>query len=287
MRRARKPGLVLALTLAAVGCGQQATQRTEVAGYVKRVSAIEAKLSIPVAAVTRTGGQFAAAAGKTAPPTKAGLRAEEQTLSRSQAQIEALGRKLRTLSAPAAAQRLRSMLLQFTADEVAATHQLALMVAFMPRFNAALTPLGPAATRLAGVLAQRQAYGAAAVAALFAAKARALRQFEATTGDGVARLRLLSPPAVLKPQYEAQLSSLRGMGSSAGRLADALAGGSPTTNVAPLLLAFDRAAAATHTPAARRAQTVAVRAYNARITRLNALAQAIARERLRLVNTVR
>jgi hypothetical protein len=75
------------------------------------------------------------------------------------------------------------------------------------------------------------------------------------------------------------------MGASAGRLADALASG-VSTNVAPLLTAFDRAAAATHTPAARRAQTVAVRAYNARITRLAALAQAIARERLRLSNSL-
>jgi hypothetical protein len=250
------------------------------------VGAIEAKLSSPVAAVSHAGAQFAAAGRKSAPLTKAQLNAQELALARSQAQIEVQGRTLRTLQVPPAARQLHSMLLRFTAGEAALTHQLALMVAFLPRFNVELTPLGPAATRLAAVLGTRQAAGAAAVAAVFAGKARALREFAATTRHTVSRLLLLAPPPVLRPQYEAQLGSLRGMGASAQRLADALAGGAPT-NVAPLLLAFDRAAAATHTAAARRAQTAAVRAYDGRITRLAALAQAIARERLRLADTLR
>jgi hypothetical protein len=293
VRRARKPGalvalklaLTLALPLALAGCGHQSTQRQQVAAYVRHVGTIEGKLAKPVLAVTRAGGQFAAAGRKSAPLTEAQARALEQTLVQSQAQIEAQGRKLRMLHEPPAAGNLHSLVLRFTDGEVALTHQLAQMVAFLPRFNAELTPLGPAATRLAAVLSKRQAFGAAAVAALFAAKAKALRTFAATTTQTVTRLRLLSPPPVLKPQFEAQLGSLRGMGASAGRLADALASG-VSTNVAPLLTAFDRAAAATHTPAARRAQTVAVRAYNARITRLAALAQAIARERLRLSNSL-
>jgi hypothetical protein len=286
VRRARKPAVVLALALACAGCGQQQSRdRTQVATYVRRVSAIEAKLTTPVAAVTRVGAAFAAAGRKPAPLTGAVPSGQEATLAQAQAQIEAQGRALRALSTPPAARRLRSLLLSFTGNEIAMTHELALMVAFMPRFDSELTPLAPAATRLAHVLAQRQAAGAAAVAALFAAKAGALRRFEATTAHMTARLGRLAPPAVLRPQYQAQLASLRGMGTSAGRLAAALAGGAPA-NVTPLLLAFDRAAAATHSSGALRAQTAAVRAYSSRVARLATLAQAIASERLRLADTL-
>jgi hypothetical protein len=285
VRRARKPGVVLALALACAGCGQQSRNRTQVATYVRRVSTIEAKLATPVAAVTRAGAAFAAAGRKPASLTRAALSGQEATLARAQAQIESQDRALRGLSTPPAARMLRSLLVRFTGSEIALTHELARMVAFMPRFNSELTPLAPAATRLARVLGQRKAAGAAAVTALFAAKAGALRGFEATTAHITARLALLAPPAVLRPQYNAQLASLRGMGTSAGRLASALAGGAPT-NVTPLLLAFDRAAAATHTSGALRAQTAAVRAYSSRVARLATLAQAIANERLRLANTV-
>jgi hypothetical protein len=282
VRRTRKPGVVLALTLALAGCGHKTTEREQVARYVRQISAIEARLARPVSAVTQAGGQFAAA-GKTgaAALTNAQRRAQQQTLARSRALIEVQERRLRALPAPPAARPLRGLLVRFTSGEASLTRQLALMVAFLPRFNTELAPLGPAITRLSAVLSKRQAYGAAAVAAVFAAKARALRDFAATTSHVVTRLRVLSPPAVLKPQYDAQVASLRGMGTSAVRLAGALAGGAPT-NVAPLLLAFDRAAAATHSATARRAQTAAVRAYNARVTGLATLAQAISRERLRL-----
>jgi hypothetical protein len=285
VRRARKPAVVLAIALACAGCGHQSRNRTDVATYVRRVSAIEAKLATPVAAVTRAGAAFAAAGTKPVPLTGTALSGQGATLARAQAQIQTQDRALRGLATPPAARTLRSLLLRFTANEIAMTHELARMVAFMPRFNSELTPLAPAATRLARVLAQRQAAGAAAVAALFAAKAGALRRFEATTAHMTARLALLSPPAVLKPQYEAQLTSLRGMGASAGRLASALAGGAPT-NVTPLLVAFDRAAAATRTSGALRAQAAAVKAYSSRVARLATLAQAIASERLRLANTV-
>ena len=285
MRRARKPGIVLALALALAGCGHKSSERAQVAAYVKQVGAIESKLASPVSAVTSAGARFAATGPKSPPPAAAQVSAQEATLARSQAQIETERRRLASLSTPPAARKLRSLVLRLTDSEAALTHQLALMIAFMPRFNRAVTPLSPAATRLAAVLAQRQAAGAAAVAALFAAKASALRKFEATTARLAARLALLSPPAVLRPQYEAQLASLRGMGASAGKIASALTASTPT-NVAPLLLAFDRAAAATRSSAALRAQTVAVRAYNSRIARLTTLAAAIARERLRLVDTV-
>jgi hypothetical protein len=91
---------------------------------------------------------------------------------------------------------------------------------------------------------------------------------------------------VSKPAFEAQLDSLRGMGASAGKLAAALAGGSPG-NVRPLLVDFDRAALATHSKAVQKRQIAAIRAYDAQSRELTTLSEAIARERLRLSDTVR
>jgi hypothetical protein len=91
---------------------------------------------------------------------------------------------------------------------------------------------------------------------------------------------------VSKPAYTAELSSLRGMGTSAHRLADKLAGGSPG-NVAPLLVAFDKAAFAPHTRSVQKAQIAAIRAYDARSARLSTLSAAISRERLRLATSLK
>jgi hypothetical protein len=286
VKAARKPGLVLAFTLALCGCGHTTTVRGQVAAYIKQVRTIESKLTAPLAAVTQAGAQFSAGGRKTTLLGNIEHSSQQQTLARALTQIRLQGRRLKALKAPPAAGRLRSLLLRLTAAEAAQTHQLQLLVAFLPRFTGALGPLGPAAIRLEAVLAKRQAVGSGAVTALFDAKASALRDFTATTRRVVARLRRLTPPAVSKPEYSAQVASLRGMGASAGRLADALAGGA-LSNVAPSLLAFDRAAVATHSRAVQRAQIAAVRAYDAKTASLSKLSQAIAEERLRLANTLK
>jgi hypothetical protein len=118
------------------------------------------------------------------------------------------------------------------------TREVAELVVFLPRFQAALEPLAPDTNRLEVVLSQQSAYGQAAVAAVFAAKAAALRQFRGEV-DGVAgQLRKLQPPAVSKPSYDGQLTSLTGMATSAGRLATALETGAQA-NIAPLLTASE------------------------------------------------
>jgi hypothetical protein len=159
---------------------------------------------------------------------------------------------------------------------------------FLPRFSAALAPLGPATISLERVLTQTQAYGTAAVAALYTAKAQALRHFQGVTTGIVTRLHRLHrlhPPRVSMPQYRAELGSLTGMSSASGRLAGALAGGTPG-NVTTLLVAFDRAAASTRSRSAQRAQIAAIKAYDAGAARLNRLSSAVAVERLRLANTL-
>ncbi len=278
--------LVLVLAVAPAGCGQQSSsQRTQVARYISEIKSEEATLTPALMAVTQVSAQVAANGGRIL-LGKTPLLTQERRLNGALIQIQAQEARLRGLSYPAAAAHLRSLVLAMSSDQATLTHQLALLVAFLPRFNSAVSPLQGALARLERVLSQRQARGSAAVFALYAAKAQALRSFQGTTRQIADHLRPLIPPPVSRPAYEAQLTSLRGMGASAGSLARALAAGSPG-DVRPLLIQFDRAALATHSRSVQQQQIAAIRAYDAQSERLTTLSEAISRERLRLSNTLR
>lgn len=285
--RRRSALAVILLALIAGGCGQQSqpSQRSAVASYVKHVNAIEKALAKPLASVASAGNAFSQqqrSAGKSiryvGPPP-------EQTLQQAWTEIRALRTRLAALRVPPTAKHLRVLLLELLDDQAAMTHQVAELVAFLPRYAAALRALGPATKQLKTVLSQRSAYGAAAVHAVFASKAAALRRFQATTSAILIQLRGLRPPAVSQPGFKAQLIALEGMSRSAGRLAGALASGS-TSDVRPVLAQFDRAAASSDTVAVQKAEIAAAHAYNARISALNALSQKVSVERLRLSNTL-
>jgi hypothetical protein len=285
MYRARPVALFL-LTVVLSACGSQNnSQRPAVAHYIRSVQTIENGLNAPLAAVTKAGTQLASAPKHTTLLGNLERAGNEQTLAASLAKIRAAKSRIAGLPTPIPAQHLRSLLLSLTASEADLTRQLRLLAVFLPHFSAALAPLGPATLSLERVLSQTQAYGSAAVSALYSAKAQALRHFQAVTDAIATRLHRLTPPRVSVPQYRAELTSLRGMGTASGHLAGALGGGSPA-NVAPLLAAFDRAAAATRTRSAQRAQIAAIKAYNASSARLNRLSAAVAEERLRLSNSL-
>ena len=273
------------LALALAGCGQHSSaQRVQVARYIARVNEVEHRLSGPLATVARIS---AAVSGRRQRAlTEATATVRQRQLASALDQIRVQEGRLAAIPAPAAAAHLRTLLLLYTRAEPALTGQLGLLVGFLPRFSTVVAVLGPALTKLEAALSVHQAAGTAAVSAVYAAKARALRAFQATTAQIIAKLRRLTPPAVSRPAYRAQLASLRGMGASAGRLAGALAGstlaGGAPGNVTPLLVAFDRAALATRSRAAQRAEIAAVRAYDAQSTGLTTLAEDITRERLHL-----
>ncbi|HEX4012061.1 MAG TPA: hypothetical protein VHX62_18715 [Solirubrobacteraceae bacterium] len=279
--------VVMALGLAALlaGCGghRSDSPRTEVAHYIAQVNRIETALSTPLTTVTQVSA--AVSSGRRATLAGAGLATHERRLTTALTQIQVQEGRLRAVPAPPAAAHLRSLVLTLAGREAALTSQLRLLIVFLPHFTAVLAPLAPALTGLERALSVRQASGAAAVSAVYAAKVGALRRFQATTGTIVTRLRRLHPPDVSVPAYRAQLTSLRGMGSTAGRLADALAGGHPG-NVRPLLIAFDRAALATRTKAVQKAQIAAVRTYDAESRSLSTLSDEISKERLRLARSL-
>lgn len=265
------------------GCGgQQSAPRSRVAAYITAVDHVEARFSAPVATVTRVS---AAVSGRHAVLTEAEAKANARRLADAVGAMRGQQVRLRALVAPAPAARLRSLLLRYTAQEVALTQQLARLIAYLPRYASALAPLGPALRTLQAQLQVRSAAGTAAVAAVYAAKAHALRRFAVQAGAILAALHRVTPPQVTLPSYRAQLASLRGMAASAKRLAGALGGGAPG-NVTPLLVGFDRAVLATRTVAVQKAEIAAIRAYDARSARLNRLAEAVSRERLRLAKVL-
>jgi hypothetical protein len=278
-------GVALVAALAAGGCGSQthAPARRE-AAYITQVNRIESQLAAPLQAVTRTS---AAVAGRPSVSHRQVIaRTEAASLAASLARIEALRRRLAALPAPAAAHHLRGLLLEFVDQQASLTRQTAQLIAFLPAFDGALRPLGPATIRLKRVLAITQAYGAAAVQAVYAEKATALRAFRATLERILSRLSRLRPPAVSRPAYRAQVDSLQRMSGAAGRLAVAVAAGD-SAGIAAQLAAFDRAAGAARSAPEQRSQATADRAYNAQVVRVQTLAAAAERERLRLAQTLR
>jgi hypothetical protein len=271
------------------GCGSSTNSaRPAVAQYVNRVNAIESQLAKPLQSVTKAGRQFASNQGKTVGSlTSLSGLADEQALLGALAQIKVLRSRLAAIDPPVAAVHLRKLLLALVDGETGMTRELASLVAFLPRFAATLSSLTPATNRLQAALAVTQplGVGTAGVTAELAVKARALTAYEAALGTVLTQLGRLHPPPVSRPQYSTQVGTLRRMSAAAGKLAQALGAGN--ANVAPLLHAFDAAAAGNQTVAAQRAQDAAIRAYDARAARLDRLAQAVEVERARLSTTLK
>lgn len=275
------------VALTAAGCGSQAQAPAHrEAAYISQVNRIERQLATPLQTVTRTSAQ---AAGNRAPAGTARARravhAEETSLDTSLSQIGALRGQLAAVPVPAPERHLRALLLAVADQQASLTRQTAQLISFLPAFSTTLSPLGPATTRLKRVLAISQAYGAAAVQAVDAEKAAALRAFRATVDGIVSRLRRLRPPVVSRPEYRAQVDSLEGMSRAAGRLAATVTTGD-AAGIAPQLVAFDRAAGAARSVAEQKAQAAADRAYNAQVARVQSLSSAAAAERLRLAQTL-
>lgn len=280
----RRAAAVALLTLLLAGCGgSHDTPRADLARYVTQVNAVEKQLVPPLVSVTKTVGQFAG--GRSASPLGVIPSAEAASLAQAGRRIAVLRARLAALPAPAPARHLRSLLLALVDRQAALTRQMAKLVVFLPRFYRAMEPLRPSLATLERWLSVNQAAGPAAVAAVFAEKAAALRRFRTAVEGILAELRPLDPPPVSRPPLRAQVQALEGMAGAAGGLARVLGPGSSAA-VKTLLTQFDRAASGPQSSRAHQAQVMAVRAYDGQLTSLNRLAEQAARERLRLVKTV-
>jgi hypothetical protein len=253
-----------------------------VADYVMQINSVERSLGTPLLSVTRVASQFSRS------KTSSGTKVVNQTpaeqhaaLQVAVAQMVPLRKRLAALKPPAQAQRLRALLLELTDRQISLARELSKLVVFLPGFTAAMGPLAPAVANLERTLGVNQARGPAAVAQVYTQKATALRQFRSIVLGILARVQQLRPPVASTPTYRTQVRALQGMASAAGGLAAALPNGNSTA-VSGLLARFDRAAGEPVSLTAQRAQASAIRAYDAKLSSLNGLAEQASRERLRL-----
>jgi hypothetical protein len=266
---------VLALALAAVvaGCGGN-SKHAAVEDYINRVNAVEKGMAGPIGQVTQANKDFARS--QTAPGMHAQLVKSERTLSVLQGRLVAI-------AAPPEAAHLKAMLVDLVAREVALTHEIVQLSAFVPSYQAALKPLVRADRALKSQLGA-SAKGVAATKALNAQKAEQLDAYAAIVGSALATIAPLEPPPVWRPAYASELGALGKLRSAASGLADAIRANDAKA-VPKLLQRFDAAAVADQSLAAQKRQIGAVKAYDARIRRITTLASKVQKERARLQKT--
>jgi hypothetical protein len=285
--------VALALALAAAGCGGSSNstklRRQAVTLYITRVNTVETQLRAPLLQIENTYKRFSTHG---IPVSSAGAK-----FAQAEGTLDTLDMRLARIVAPPDAQPLRRSLLAFVGSERELARELSLLVVFLPRFSAALRPLGAADKKLQQALnaikvptptsvptsklkAARAAY-TKAVAAAAAAQAAALETYMSAIARAEARLRSLHPPPAMTPAYRTQLLTLSRVGASGGALIAAL-NEKKFAQVAALDRRFELAATTSTSLTAQRAQIAAVKAYDARVRASDKLALAVSAERARL-----
>jgi hypothetical protein len=289
--------LAFAFALAVAGCGgsnnSTKLRRQAVTLYITRVNTVESQLRAPLLQIANTYKSFSTH-GIAA--TGAGPR-----FAQAERTLDTLDIRLARIVAPPDAQPLRRSLLAFVGSERELAHELSLLVVFLPRFSAALQPLGAADKKLQQALiaikvptpasvptsklkAARAAY-TKAVAAAAAGQAAALETYMSAIAGVEARLRMLRPPPAMAPAYRTQLLTLSRV-SDSGRALIAALNEKKFAEVAALDRRFEVAATTSTSLTAQRAQIAAVKAYDARVRASDKLALAVGSARARLQKTL-
>jgi hypothetical protein len=252
-----------AVVLVGVGCGVHA-RRDAAREYIERVNRVNGEFRAPLIEVQNAYARFTTRAEE--------LPALRPRLDRSKRTILTLQSRLRNIMAPPEARPLRRRLLRLVAAEAALAREVVQFVLFVPHLETTLRPLGPATTRLRGILRRSGAIDA---------QAAALTAYSGSVATMVRRLRRLDPPPVLRPSYTTDIAALTRVSTVARRLSNALTD-RRKQDLARMVAEFNRAARSGGTVSAQRAERRAIVAYNRRVARIDTLAAAAERERLRL-----
>jgi hypothetical protein len=242
----------LIVTLGLAGCGN--ARRHAVVSYIDSVNAIQSDMRVPLARVESSYRRF----GRSGTST----RAQSASLWAAVRSLDRLHDRLVLLEAPPDAEALDRDLVRLTARETSFAREVAMFADYVPRYRRVLKPLAEASRAFRASL--QRAHGPAA-------QIIALRSYRRTLEPIVSGLSRLRPPPVLVPLHTRQLRSLRGVGTIAGSLSDALLR-QDKARIGPLLTQFESASQATSTLDAQRAQIGATRAYNRRLYAIRALA---------------
>ena len=285
-------GAVVAVT---ISHHRKHTPRDAVAAYLSQVNGIQDDLRYPLTKVEVAYRTFDS--GQTLDASQAEqLRTAQQTLLKVQ-------RRLAHLTPPPEGRRLRRLLLRLVGHEASITHEVALIAAFLPGFEAALrtvhgasAQLGaslakihpPAAHSLRGtkkqVVAAQKAFATNSRRAA-SAQADAIRAYDARIAVGLRQLSMLNPPPAFAPELRSQRFTLKTTREAGARLVAGLQ--SPNrSDVARLGRAFTVASRHSQAISQQRAEIAAVRAYNGRVRTIGDDAVAVRAEVTRLQRMV-
>lgn len=260
--------------------------------YINGVNVVERDLRAPLLQIESTYRSFSA---------HGALQSAVPRFARAETTLHTLHARLAKIDAPPDAQQLRGRLLRFVDAEAELAHELTLLAAFLPRFSTVLQPLAPADKQLQKALAAvpvpkptsvpkaqlkaaRAAYQSA-VAAAAADQAAALETYVGEIEKVQDGLRRLHPPPAMAPAYRTQLLTLTRVAGTGKALVTALRA-KKYAQVAMLDRQFQKAATTSTSLSAQREQIAAVKAYNARVRAVDALAVGVDNERVRLQKTL-
>ena len=271
--------------------GGESPEHKAVAGYIENAGVIEQRLRAPLSRTMSAYRTFAS--------TRSASPAVQRRLVAAEETLRTLERRLERLAAPVPARRLRTLLLELVAAEVATAHEVGRLAVFTPRYSAALQDSSRASARLSEALraitppkphqikgtkarvAKAQAAFTTASSEAAAAQADAINAYGASIAAVQRRLRALDPPEVLQPAYRAQLDMLRASRAAGAALARELRK-SDRSRVAVLGRRFTMAARTAGSVDAQKAQIAAVQAYNRRVRAIGTMQGRISRELSRL-----
>lgn len=281
-------GAVVAVT---IGHHRKHTSRDAVASYVDEVNTIQDDLRYPLTKVEVAYRTFGSGGSLDVHQAEQ-LRTAQQTLIEVQ-------RRVARLQSPPQARRLRRLIVRLVGDEASITHEVALLAAFLPGFEASMRNVHAASAQLGAALARihppashairgtkkqiRAAQTAFTAAATKAAslQAEAIRAYDRRIEAGLRQLSRLTPPPAFAPALRTQRRTLRTTRDAGERLVAGLT--DPNRSDVPRLgRAFTVASRSSQAISAQRAEIAAVRAYNARVRALGNDAIVVRAEVVRL-----
>jgi hypothetical protein len=255
-------GLIAAGLLAYVAIGDiRPTRKERVNDYIAQVNDVERELSPEISRVNQAYQKFG---GKTPfANVIPQLREAERTVATLRSRVAAL-------DPPSDAQRLHTVLLALIDEELHAAREVTAMAVYLQRLQTDAGPMEPAAAALRKRLSNAETSEDQVRA--FAAYARDIDALRV-------RVAKLEAPPALAPSHKAFVRRLKTTSSLSRQLREA-ARRRDTATATYLIQQLRRLAQPT--PATRRAEIAAIKAYNKRLARVNELIRVLGREQQRL-----
>jgi hypothetical protein len=266
--RAAGAVILIAATVLVAGCGGQShARRDAVNAYFDRVDAAQLQVRLHAGPTEKAFAHFS---------TVRNSKSEMRALVRANALLERTWTKLRRMQPPDEARQIHADLVRLYGLEADVARELVAMTQFVPRYDAALAPLSPAHTGLAGDL--KIAKGWQKIAGAF-------EQYRLSLAGVLAQLGRMSAPPTLRPALNAERAALQRSVALCASIESSLQTHSAKKTAAGVTAL---SSLGTQTSAARvRGELVAAaKAYNARLARIAALDVRIGRERNALVGAL-